>query len=107
MGFGNDSVEHGVPLVLHGLPVHIDVWSDCLLSFLDHFDVPVYLEVVPESVIMQVGCPNIRVIIPLNHGMVLLLCVIHGPMRLTVIHSPKGVQVVWLERWNHFLNGVA
>jgi hypothetical protein len=100
------TVEHGVLFVLHVVPVHIDLWSDWIFSFLDHFDVLICMEIVPKSVIMQVRCPNIRIIIPLNHGMILLLGEVCGPTRVTMIHSPEGVQVVRFERWNHLLNGI-
>jgi hypothetical protein len=80
--------------------------GDWVSSVLDHFGVPIYLEIVPESVIMQVGCPNIRINIPLNHRMILLLGEVCGPARVTTIHSSVGVQEVQLEKWNHLLNDI-
>jgi hypothetical protein len=55
---------------------------------------------------MEVGDPNIRILIPLNHGIILLPCEICGPLRMTMIHSSEDVQIVGLERRDHFLDGI-
>jgi hypothetical protein len=56
--------------------------------------------------IMQVRRPYIRIIIPLNHGMILLSCEICGPMRMAAIHSYESVHVVGLERMNQLLDSI-
>jgi hypothetical protein len=73
LSFGDHFVEYGIPLLYHSRPVNIEVWRDWLLSILDHFDISISLKIVPKAVIMEVGSPNIRILIPLNHGMPFLM----------------------------------
>jgi hypothetical protein len=106
LSFGDHFVEYGIPLLCHSRPVNIKVWSDWLPLILDHFDIPISLKVVPKMVIMEVGGPNIRILIPLNHGMILLPHEIGGLARMATVHSSEGVQEVGLEQRDHFLDGI-
>jgi hypothetical protein len=82
------------------------VRSDWQLPILDHLDVPIGLKVVPKPVIKQFECSHIRIIIPLNHGMILLLSEVCGHARMAAIHTSKSVEVVGLEQMNHFLDNI-
>jgi hypothetical protein len=52
VSLGNDLVEHWITLVLHIGPINIELWGNRILPFLDHGEIPISLEIVPEMVIM-------------------------------------------------------
>jgi hypothetical protein len=52
MGLGNDFVEHWITLLLHISPINIEQRGNWILPFLDNYEIPIGLEIVPEMVIM-------------------------------------------------------
>jgi hypothetical protein len=54
---GNDLVEHWITLVLHIGPINIELWGNRILPFLDHCEIAISLEIIPETMIMQLGSP--------------------------------------------------
>jgi hypothetical protein len=91
---GHNSMEHGITLLLHVGPIHKKLLSDGILSVLNHYEVPIYLEIIPKSVIMKVGGPLIGVFMSIDHRLILSPCAICRLARVTKIHSSKGVLII-------------
>jgi hypothetical protein len=49
------------------VPVNIQLGGDGIFLILDDGEVPIGLEVVPESMVMKISGPIIRVFISINH----------------------------------------
>jgi hypothetical protein len=88
LSFVDDYVEHYITLLLHIGPINIELRSDRILLILDDGEVPICLNVAPKPMIMQFGGPLIKVVIPIDHGLVFSSCIICSPSRVMTIHPP-------------------
>jgi hypothetical protein len=70
VSLGNDLVEYWITLVLHIGPINIELWDNRILSFLDHCEIPISLEIVLATVIRQLGCPIKWILITVHHGLI-------------------------------------
>jgi hypothetical protein len=83
-----------ISLLLHIGPIHIQLLSYWILLILDHCEVPICLEIIPKLMIMKLGGPLIGVIMSIDHRLILSPCEICRPVRVTTIHSSKGVLII-------------
>jgi hypothetical protein len=90
----DNSLKHRISLLLHIGPIHKRLLSDGILLVLNHCEVPIFLEIIPKHVIMKVGGPLIGVFMSIDHRLILSPCEIYRPVRVTTIHSSKGVLII-------------
>jgi hypothetical protein len=70
VSLGNDLVEYWIMLVLHIGPINIELWGNRILSLLDHCEIPISLEIVPEMVIMQLDSPIKWILITVHRELI-------------------------------------
>jgi hypothetical protein len=70
VSFDDNSMEHGITLVLLVGLVYKKLVSDGILPVLDHGEVPIGLEVVPKPMIVKLSGPLIGVFMSVDHGLV-------------------------------------
>jgi hypothetical protein len=104
VSLGDYFIEHWIMLVLHIGPINVELWGNKILLFLDNYEIPITLEVVPEMVIMQLGGPIKWILITADHGLIFSQSEVHRPTGMAMIHSSKGVIKARLEWALNFLN---
>jgi hypothetical protein len=80
-----------ISLLLHIGAIHIQLLSYWILPVLDHYEVPICLEIIPKPVIVKLDGPLIGVFMSIDHRLILSPCEIHEHVRVMIIHSSKGV----------------
>jgi hypothetical protein len=94
LSFGDNSMEHGITLLLHVGPVYKKLLSDGILPVLDHGEVPISLEIVPKPVIVKVGGPLIGVFMSVDLGLIFSTCEVRRSVRVMMIPSLNGVLII-------------
>jgi hypothetical protein len=97
-------LKHGISLLLHIGPIHIQLLSYWILLVLDYCEVPICMEIIPKPVIVKVGGPLVGVFMSIDHRLILSPCEIRRPARVTTIHSPQSVLIIYPEWTFNFLN---
>jgi hypothetical protein len=103
---GDNFLKHGISLVLHIGPIHIQLLSYWILPVLDHCEVPICLEVIPKPVIVKLGGPFIGVFMSVDHGLIFSPCEVRRSARVMTIHSSKGVLIISSKSTLNLLNYV-
>jgi hypothetical protein len=99
-------MEHGITLLLHVGPIHKKMLSDGILPVLNHCEVTIDLEVIPKPVIVMLDGPLIGFFMFVDHGLIFSLCEVCRFVRVTMIHSSKGVLLINLKWTLSLLNYV-
>jgi hypothetical protein len=60
-------MEHRITLLLHIVPVNIQLGGDGIFLLLDDGEVSIGFEVVPEPMVMKLSGPIIRIFISVDH----------------------------------------
>jgi hypothetical protein len=97
-------LEHRITLPLHVVPINIKLGGDWVPPILENCEIPVGLEIVLDTVVMKLRCPLIRIFTSVDHGLILVPCIVSWAARVTTIHSSKSVLIVRLEWTLNLLN---
>jgi hypothetical protein len=76
-------------------------------SFLYDCEIPISLEIVLESVIIQLGSPIKWILITVYHGLIFPQSEVHRHARMAMIHSSQGVSKAKLEWVLNYLNFIS
>jgi hypothetical protein len=106
MSLADNLLEHMITLPLHAGPIDIQLWGNGVLSILDDYEVPIGLEVVSKPVIVKLSGPIIKIFMLIDHWMIFSPCEVCRFVRVTTIHSSKGVLIVCPKWTLNLLNNV-